>query len=221
MPWRSFRPSKPSSLTLHKNGPTEPLHDCAALEHLKQLRQALLDHLLNLIVVILLLTMVLLTAMLTTVLPWVTTIARCLGRRWHLVDISTLEVYEDPTLVLLGAVLQSQFTAHLFNSWLDLLDMVPAMVAFAHNDMQMAFSPLPGNPDPLFQNILGLFYEQAVEVNGIASHAALGVVFPEDVVARLVVVLVHFRCMGFALFRELVSTRSIAGFVCLMRAVET
>jgi len=137
------------------------------------------------------------------------------------VDISTLEVYEDPTLVLLGAVLQSQFTAHLFNSWLDLLDMVPAMVAFAHNDMQMAFSPLPGNPDPLFQNILGLFYEQAVEVNGIASHAALGVVFPEDVVARLVVVLVHFRCMGFALFRELVSTRSIAGFVCLMRAVET
>lgn len=167
------------------------------------------------------LTSMVLTAMLTTVLPWVTTIARCLGRRWHLVDISTLEVYEDPTLVLLGAVLQSQFTAHLFNSRLDLLDMVPAMVAFAHNDMQMAFSPLPGNPDPLFQNILGLFYEQAVEVNGIASHAALGVVFPEDVVARLVVVLVHFRCMGFALFGELVSTRSIAGFVCLMRAVET
>ena len=86
--------------------------------------------------------------------------------------------------------------------------------------MQMALSPLSRNPDSLFQDIFSLFYEQAVEINGIARDTALGVVFPEDVVARLVVVLVHLRCVGFAFFRELVGARSIAGFVGLVGFVE-
>jgi hypothetical protein len=161
-----------------------------------------------------------LSTMLSTVLSRVAAIARCLGRGWHLVDISTLQVYKDPTLVLLGAILQSQLATHLFDPGFDFLDMVPAVVAFTHNDMQMALSSLSRNPDSLFQDIFGLFYEQAVEVNGIARDTTLGVVFPEDVVARLIVVLVHFRCVGFAFFRELVGARSIAGFVCLMCAVE-
>jgi hypothetical protein len=166
------------------------------------------------------LTSMVLTAVLSTMLSWVAAIARCLRRRWHFVDISTLQVHEDPTLVLLSAVLQSQLAAHLFDSGFDLLDMVSAVVALAHNDMQMALSSLSRDPDPLFQDIFGLFYEQAMEINGITRDTALGVVFSEDVVARLIVVLVHFRCMSFALFGELVGARTIAGFVCLMRAVE-
>lgn len=84
----------------------------------------------------------------------------------------------------------------------------------------MAFTSLSRNPNPLFQNILGLFYEQAVEVNGVARDSALGVVFPEDVVARLTVVLVHLRGVGFAFFGKLVGARSIAGFVRLVGFVE-
>jgi hypothetical protein len=85
----------------------------------------------------------------------------------------------------------------------------------------MAFSSLSRNPDSLFQNILGLFYEQAVEINGIACNTSFRIIFPEDVVARLTIVLVHLGCVGFAFFRKLVSSPSIAGFVGLMRAVET
>ena len=136
-------------------------------------------------------------------------------------NITTLQVHKDSALVLLRAVLQSQFAAHLLDSRLDLLDVIPAVVAFAHNDVQMAFSSLSRNPDPLFQNILGFFYEQAVEVNGVARDSALGVVFPEDVVARLTVVLVHLRGVGFAFFGQLVGSRSITGLVGLVGFVET
>ena len=85
----------------------------------------------------------------------------------------------------------------------------------------MAFSPLSRDPNPLFQHIFGLFYEQAVEVNGITRDSALSVVFPEDVVARLTVVLVHLRGVGFAFFGQLVGSRSIAGLVGLVGFVET
>jgi len=84
----------------------------------------------------------------------------------------------------------------------------------------MAFTSLSRNPNPLFQHILGLFYEQAVEIDGVARDCALGVVFPENVVARLTVVLVHLCGVGFAFFGKLVGARSIAGFVGLVGFVE-
>ena len=135
------------------------LHNRTAPKLLEQPRQALLGHLLNLIVLTLLLsvmllatmllttmllvTSMLLAAMLTTVLtPMLSTmlsrvpsIARSLRRRRHLMHIPTLQVHKDPTLVLLSAVLQSQFAAHLLDSRLDLLDMVPAVVALAYNNV--------------------------------------------------------------------------------------
>ena len=135
------------------------LHDRTAPKLLKQPGQALLGHLLNLIILTLLLstmllatvllptmllvTSMLLAAMLTTVLSTmlsamlsrVPPIARSLRRRRHLMHITTLQIHKDPTLVLLGAILQSQFAAHLLDSRLDLLDMVPAVIALAHNNV--------------------------------------------------------------------------------------
>ena len=135
------------------------LHNRTAPKLLKQPRQALLGHLLNLIVLTLLLSMMLLAtmllttmllvtsmllaAMLTTVLtPMLTpmlsripSIARCLRRRRHLMHITTLQIHKDSTLVLLSAILQSQFAAHLLDPRLDLLDMIPAVVSLAHNNV--------------------------------------------------------------------------------------
>lgn len=95
-----------------------PSHNRAALEHLEQLGQPLLDHLLDLVVVLILLLVLLLAMMLlltTMVLLLMTamvllarvstTITRVLGRRRHFVDIAALEVDVDSTLVLFGAVL--------------------------------------------------------------------------------------------------------------------
>jgi len=144
---------------LHKNRSMTALHNRTAPKLLEQPGQALLGHLLNLIILTLLLSMMLLTtmlltamllvtsmllaamlsamltAMLSTMLSRVTSIARGLRRRRHLMHITTLQIHKDPTLVLLSAILQSQFAAHLLDSRLDLLDMIPAMVSLAHNDM--------------------------------------------------------------------------------------
>ena len=134
---------------LHKSRSTKLLHNRTAPKLLEQPGQALLGHLLNLIILTLLLSMMLLatvllsamllSAMLTTVLSTmlsrVPSIARSLRRRRHLMHITTLQIHKDPTLVLLSAILQSQFAAHLLNSRLDLLDVIPAVVALAHNDV--------------------------------------------------------------------------------------
>ena len=208
------------------------LHNRAALEHFEQLGQALLNHLFNLVVLALLsllLSTMLLSAMLlptmmllssSAMLTRVSAITRSLWRRRHLMHISTLQIHKDPTFILLGPVLQPQLATHLLNTRFDLLHMVLAMIALAHNDVEMVFAPLASHSDPLFQHILCFFDEEAVQVNRIASDATLGVVFAEYVVARLAIVLVHFGRVSFSFFRELVGARAIAGFVGLVRAVE-
>jgi hypothetical protein len=88
----------------------------------------------------------------------------------------------------------------LFHPRFNLLDMVPAVVSLAYNDVEVALSLLSRNPNPLFQHILCLLHEQAVQIDGVAGYAALCVVLAENVVARLVIVLVHFRGVLFTFF---------------------
>jgi hypothetical protein len=74
--------------------------------------------------------------------------------------------------------------------------------------------------DALFEDVFGFFDEEAVQVDGVAVDAAVGVVGAENVVARLAVVLFHLRGVLFAFLRELVRPRAIAGLVGLVRFVE-
>ena len=54
--------------------------------------------------------------------------------------------------------------------------------------------------DALLENILGFFDELAVQINGVSIDPADGIIFPEDVVGRLFVVLVHHCAVSFPLF---------------------
>jgi hypothetical protein len=60
--------------------------------------------------------------------------------RW--VRGSALEIDIDPALVLLGGILQSQFSAHLLDARFDLLDVIAGVVAFADDAKKMATSVL-------------------------------------------------------------------------------
>jgi hypothetical protein len=162
----------------------------------------------------LLLTMMLLLMMTTMLLPSmllatmvilarITTIATAMmaGRGRHFAHIATLEVNKDAALILLGTVLQSEFPAHLLDARFNLLHMSGAVVSLADNDMQMAFSALARSAYPLFERIFGFFYEESVQVNRIAFDATLGVVFAENKIACLAVVVVHLCGMRFAFLR--------------------
>lgn len=59
-----------------------------------------------------------------------------------------------------------------------------------------------------------------MQVDGVARDAARRIVFAENVVARLAVVLFHFGGMLFAFFAEIMGAATVAGFVGLVRAVE-
>jgi hypothetical protein len=118
---------------MHKGTPNNRSHNGTAPKLLKQLRQPLLSHLLNLIVAALLLlammlllstTILLSTSMLTlaammlaavllllpsAMLPWIsstTPIAGCLRWRRHIVHSAALQIDKNASLILLRAVLQ-------------------------------------------------------------------------------------------------------------------
>lgn len=112
-------------------------------------------------------------------------------RRRHFVDAAALEVDEDSTFVFLGAVLQAQFAAYLLNSWFDLLYVVLAVVALADDDVEVGLALLSGDSDSFLEHVFCFFYEETVQVNCVAVNAPLGIVFPEDEVACLAVVLLH------------------------------
>lgn len=57
---------------------------------------------------------------------------------------------------------------------------------------------LSGDLDSFLEHVLCFFYEETVKVNCVAVNAPFGIVFPEDKVACLAVVLLH-------LFRVLLS----------------
>lgn len=70
--------------------------------------------------------------------------------------------------------------------------------------------------DPLLEDPLRLLDELPVQINRVPVHPAHGVVLPEDVVRRLLVVLVRQRAVSLALFRELVRGAAVAASVGLV-----
>jgi hypothetical protein len=146
-------------------------HDSTATQLLEQSRQASADDLLNLVVVVLLWLVLLsavlllptvllptvlsrvagmLTAMLSTMLTTrVSALVWLLRRRRHVANLSTLQVHVDATLVLLCRILKSKVTTHLFDTRLDLLDMIAAVVALADNNVEVRFASISCCFDPL------------------------------------------------------------------------
>lgn len=137
-----------------------------------------------------------------------------------MIHAPTLQIHKHAPLVLLRAILQPQLPTHLLHPRLDLLHMVATMIPLADNNMQVGLSLLPRGFNPLFEHVFRLLDEQAVQVDGVASHAAGGIVLAENVVARLVVVLRHLGGVLLAFFAELVGAAAVARFVGLVRAVE-
>lgn len=148
----------------------QTLHDVTATQLLKQPRQTLSHHLLNFFVLVVLIVLVLstmllltgvllLTAMMLLALPWLlptmlpgvstTTILRMLRRRGHVVHCAALEVHIDAAFILFRLVLQSELTADLFDSGLDLLHVIAAVVSLAHDDMQVSLALAPCGLDSL------------------------------------------------------------------------
>jgi hypothetical protein len=94
------------------------------------------------------------------------------------------------------------------------------MIALAHNHMQMRLALPLRLADPLFQHVLRFLDEQPVQIDSVAGDPVHAIVFAEYEVARLAVVLVHFRGVSFAFFGELVGGAAVAFFVGLVCAVE-
>ena len=86
-----------------------------------------------------------------------------------------------------------------------------------HNShMQMILPRTLRVADPLLEDPLRLLDELPVQINRVPVHPAHGVVLPEDVVRRLLVVLVRQRAVSLALFRELVRGAAVAASVGLV-----
>jgi hypothetical protein len=137
-----------------------------------------------------------------------------------MINASTLEIDKHPSLILLRAILQPHLATHLLHARFDLLHMIATVIPLAHNDMQMRLSAAPSSPDALLQHVLGFLDKQAVQIDGVAGDARLGVVGAEDVVAGLVVVLLHLGGVLLAFLAERVGGSAVAGLVGLVRAVE-
>lgn len=73
--------------------------------------------------------------------------------------------------------------------------------------------------DPLLEDLLCLFDELSVQIDGVGCDAPVGIVLAEDEVRGLLVVVVHLAAMGFALFGKFFSLGAIAtgvGFLGLV-----
>lgn len=90
---------------------------------------------------------------------------------------------------------------------------------FRHLHMKMGLSMRLGILDPLFQDLLGLLSELAVQIDGVGLDAPVGVVLAEDELGRLFVVLLHLAAVGLALLGELLGAGAIAARVGFLRLV--
>lgn len=70
-----------------------------------------------------------------------------------------------------------------------------------HLHMQMSLPILLSISNPLLQNLLRLFYKLPMQINRIVRDSSLRIVLPEDVIGRLLVILIHLRRMLLPLFR--------------------
>lgn len=128
-----------------------------------------------------------------------------------------LQLDVHATFVVLGVVLQSEFAADLLDARLDLLDVVRGVVSLADDHVEVRLAVLLGVADALLEDLLGLFDELAVQVDGVAVDFADGVVFAKDELGGLLVVLVGFGCVRLALLRQLFRPGAVAALVGLLR----
>jgi hypothetical protein len=118
---------------------------------------------------------------------------------------------------VLSVVLQAEFAANLLDARLDLLHVVHGVVSLADDHVQVRLAVLLGVANALLEDLLGLFDELAVKINGVAVDFADGVVFAEDELGGLLVVLVGFGGVRLALLRQLFRASAIAALVGLLR----
>jgi hypothetical protein len=144
---------------------------------------------------------------------------RHLRRRTTMLSSSALsQININPSLVLLGVILQSQFPTDLLDFGFDLLHMPNTMIPLADDNVQMPLACLLGVADALLQNLLCFFDELPVQVDGVGVDAADGVVFAENVLGRLFVEGVGFGGVGFTLDGEVVGGAAVAALVGLLGA---
>jgi hypothetical protein len=91
------------------------------------------------------------------------------------------------------------------------------VVSLADDHVQVRLAVLLGVANALLEDLLGLFDELAVKINGVAVDFADGVVFAEDELGGLLVVLVGFGGVRLALLRQLFRASAIAALVGLLR----
>lgn len=75
--------------------------------------------------------------------------------------------------------------------------------------------------DALFQDILGLFNELSMKVDGIRRNSTLSVILAEDELRRLSIVLFHQLRVSLALLRVLMCCGAISTLVRLMRLLRS
>jgi len=92
------------------------------------------------------------------------------------------------------------------------------VVSLADDHVEVRLAVLLGVADALLEDLLGLFDELAVQVDGVAVDFADGVVLAEDELGGLLVVLVGFGCVRLALLRQLFRLGAVAALVGLLRA---
>ena len=64
----------------------------------------------------------------------------------------------------------------------------------------MVFATTSGGLDAFFEHVFCFLDEESVQVDSVILHAAVCVVFTEDVVARLSIVLLHLCSVLLSLF---------------------
>ena len=55
-----------------------------------------------------------------------------------------------------------------------------------------------------------------MQINGIIGNAPIGVIFPEDKLRRLLVILLHLATVRLSFFRELLRAGAITARVCFL-----
>lgn len=117
--------------------------------------------------------------------------------------------------VVLGAALQPQLAAHLLDLGLELLDVAGRVVALAGDGVQVWLAAGLVGADALLEDALGLVDKLAVQVDGVGLDLARRVVLAEDVLGRLLVVLVHLGLVPLALVGQLLGRGAAAQLVDL------
>lgn len=137
--------------------------------------------------------------------------------RWAVAAV-LFQVDVDAALVMFGVVLQSKFAADRLDTRLELLHMASTVVSFADNHVQVRLAVLSGVADALLENLLCFFDELAVEIDGVGVDLAHGVVFTENELGGLSVVVVGFGGVRLALVRQVFGSCAVAALVGLLRA---